>query len=74
MRGNFVTGYSRARALAYALMAGVFGILMTYVTARFAIGGGWFETLLLIGLTGGIWFAALRWYRRFRQLSASSRV
>ena len=62
-----VTAYTRVRALANTALGLVFSLLFTFVTVRFAVGGGWFETLLLVALTVAIWVQTIRWFRRFRQ-------
>jgi hypothetical protein len=71
MLSRIASGYSRTRALINAAIALLFALLFTFITVRFAFGGGWFETILLAALTIGMWVTAIRWYRRFR--SSSSR-
>ena len=74
MLHGIASGYTKARALFNACIALVFALLFTFVTFRFALGGGWFETVLLAALTLGMWAAAIRWYRRFRAAAARSSV
>ena len=70
--GRVASGYTRTRALINAGIALVFALLFTFVTIRFAVGGGWFETLILAALTIAMWGTAIRWYRRFRGASGHS--
>ena len=69
---SVAAGYTRTRALLNAGIALVFALLFTFVTIRFAVGGGWFETLILAALTIAMWGTAVRWYRRFRRVSGRS--
>jgi hypothetical protein len=58
----------RTRALVWGTLSAAFAALLTYVTARVALSGEWFDTAIAVALTAGLWYQVVRWYRKFRRV------
>ena len=61
----------RGRALLYLIVTSAFAVLMTIVTVRFVTFNNVVGSLLVIGLTVGLWYRAWLWYKAFRAGSVS---
>ena len=66
---DFVGSIGRTRALFSGIIASVFGVLCLYVTVRMiSQGAELFGIILIAALTAGLWWRALRSFRRFQQV------
>ena len=61
----------RGRALLYLIVTSAFAVLMTIVTVRFVTLSNVVGSLLVVGLTAGLWYRAWLWYKAFRAGSVS---
>jgi hypothetical protein len=64
---DLVRSVSRTRALLNAILASVFGVLCLYITVRMiSQGAELFGVILIAALTAGLWWGAVRSFRRFQ--------
>ncbi|PYP18625.1 MAG: hypothetical protein DMD54_04780 [Gemmatimonadetes bacterium] len=67
---NFVRSVGRTRALVDAILASVFGLLGLYITVRMiSQGAEVFGVILIAGLTAGLWWRAVRCFKRFQEVA-----
>lgn len=65
--GRLVDAALRTRALIWGSLTAAVALLFTYVTARVATHGEWFDTAMAVALAAALWFQVFRWWRRFRR-------